>query len=245
MSHLHPERLAALADSEPTAAESAHLSTCVSCTREIAAHRRLLMLAWQERERRAAPLLDWDVIADAAREEGLIHDDIAGAGRARRVVGDARSPWWLQAAAAVALMVSGGVIGVAVGRQSTPAPDGNATAASPQMTTERFASNDSVTSFRSTAEALLVAQRAERDYRMAMMYLAGHDTVTRTPEGPDMYRARLAALEEMATVALEAVREVPADPVMNRYYLSTLGARDATLRDLGDKLPENVKLVGM
>jgi hypothetical protein len=120
------------------------------------------------------------------------------------------------------------------------------TAVSSETMTERFASSDdSVASFRSTAEAILVLQRAERDYRMAMMYLAGHDTVTRAPEGPAMYRARLAALEEMATVALEAVREVPADPVMNRYYLSTLGARDATLRDLGDKLPENVKLVGM
>lgn len=243
MSHLHPERLAALADSEPTAAESAHLATCASCTREIAAHRRLLMLAWQEGERRAAPLLDWDAIADAAREEGLLHDDTAGAGSRR--VGGGRSPWWLQAAAAVALMVSGGVIGVAVGRQATPLLDENTTAVSPQMTTEQLASNDSVASFRSAAEAMLVAQRAERDYRMAMLYLAGHDTVTRTPEGPDMYRARLAALEALASVALEAVREVPADPVMNRYYLSTLGARDATLRDLGDKLPENVKLVGM
>jgi hypothetical protein len=37
---------------------------------------------------------------------------------------------------------------------------------------------------------------------------------------------------------------VPTDPVMNRYYLSTLGARDAAIRDLGETLPENVKLVG-
>jgi hypothetical protein len=98
--------------------------------------------------------------------------------------------------------------------------------------------------FRSQAEAMFVAMRAERDYRMAMMYLAGHDTVTRATEGPDIYRARLAALDEMATVALQAVREVPTDPVMNRYYLSTLGARDAAIRDLGETLPENVKLVG-
>jgi hypothetical protein len=244
MSHLHPERLAALADSEPTSAESAHLSTCASCMREIAAHRRLLMLAWQERERRAAPLVSWETIADAAREEGLIYDGGTGSGGVRRVSGG-RSPWWLQAAAAVALMVGGGVVGLALGRQPMSPLNESTTAMSSETMNERLASNeDSVVSFRSTAEAMLVLQRAERDYRMAMAYLAGQDTVTRTPDGPEIYRARLAALNEMATVALEAMREAPADPVMNRYYLSTLGVRDATLRDLGEKLPENVKLVG-
>ncbi|MDQ4080850.1 MAG: hypothetical protein M3125_08845 [Gemmatimonadota bacterium] len=242
MSHLHPERLAALADSEPTAAESAHLSACASCTREIAAHRRLLMLAWQERERRAAPLLDWETISEAAHDQGLIDDGASSTG-ARRVSGG-RSPWWLQAAAAVVLMVSGGLVGLGLGRNSVTPLEENETAMSSGTITQRLASNDSVAPFRSQAEAMFVLLRAERDYRLAMTYLAGQDTVTSTPEAPDIYRARLAALDEMATVALEAVREVPTDPVMNRYYLSTLGARDATLRDLGETLPENVKLVG-
>ena len=239
MSHLHPERLAALADSEPTAAESAHLTACASCAREIAAHRRLLMLAWQERERRAAPLLDWETIAAAAREEGLVPASRSALRAARNA-----SNWWLQAAAAVVLMVSGGLVGLGLGRNSVNPLEGDATAMSSGTISQRLASNDSVAPFGSTSEAILVLQRAERDYRLAMMYLAGHDTVTRAPEGPDIYRARLAALDEMATVALEAVREVPTDPVMNRYYLSTLGARDAALRDLGETLPENVKLVG-
>jgi hypothetical protein len=239
MSHLHPERLAALADSEPTAAESAHLAACVSCTREIAAHRRLLMLAWQERERRAAPLLDWETIVAAAREEGMVP-----APRSALHAPRSAFPWWLQAAAAVVLMVSGGLVGLGLGRNAMPPLEENPTAMSSELITERLASNDSVVPFRSQAEAMFVAMRAERDYRMAMMYLAGHDTVTRATEGPDIYRARLAALDEMATVALQAVREVPTDPVMNRYYLSTLGARDAAIRDLGETLPENVKLVG-
>ena len=79
---------------------------------------------------------------------------------------------------------------------------------------------------------------------MAMMYLSGQDTVTRTADDPEIYRARLAALDEINGVALDAVHEAPQDPVMNRLYLSTLGARDATLRQLGEKLPENVHLVG-
>lgn len=246
MSHLHPERLAALADSEPTAAESAHLTACASCAREIAAHRRLLMLAWQERERRATPLLEWETIAAAAREEGIVPAPHSALRAPRSAQGEARnaSPWWLQAAAAVVLVLGGGLVGLGLGRNSVSPLEENATAMSPGTITERLASNDSVAPFRSQAEAMFVLLRAERDYRLAMMYLAGQDTVTPTPEAPDIYRARLAALDEMATVALEAVREVPTDPVMNRYYLSTLGARDAALRDLGETLPENVKLVG-
>jgi hypothetical protein len=232
MSHLHPERLAALADGEPTAAEATHLSSCSACAREIAAHRRLLMLAWQEREALTAPLASWESLAAVMREEGQI-----------RAARGARGPSWqgrtriVQAAAAVVLLLGG----AAIGRMTIPEV----------VSTERTASDarlvsnaDSVTTFRSTAEAISILQRAERDYRMAMMYLSGQDTVTRVADDPALYRARLAALDEMAGVALDAVHQAPQDPLMNRYYLATLGARDATLRQLGEKLPENVQLVG-
>jgi hypothetical protein len=232
MSHLHPERLAALADSEPTAAEATHLASCSACAREIAAHRRLLMLAWQEREILSAPLASWENLAAAMRQEGVIHD---AAGR-----GTGRSPWWFQAAAAVVLLVGG----MAIGRLALPEFAGSDTATT-TTSDARLASNaDTMTTFRSTAEAISVLQRAERDYRLAMMYLSGQDTVTRMADDPAIYRARLAALDEMAGVALDAVHQAPQDPLMNRYYLSTLGARDATLRQLGEKLPENVQLVG-
>ena len=232
MSHLHPERLAALADGEPTAAEATHLSSCSACAHEIAAHRRLLMLAWQEREALTAPLASWESLAAAMREEGQM-----------RAARGARGSSWqggtriIQAAAAVVLLLGG----AAIGRMTIPEV----------VSTERTASDarlvsnaDSVTTFRSTAEAISILQRAERDYRMAMMYLSGQDTVTRVADDPALYRARLAALDEMAGVALDAVHQAPQDPLMNRYYLATLGARDATLRQLGEKLPENVQLVG-
>jgi hypothetical protein len=232
MSHLHPERLAALADGEPTAAEATHLSSCSACAHEIAAHRRLLMLAWQEREALTAPLASWESLAAAMREEGQI-----------RAARGARGPSWqgrtriVQAAAAVVLLFGG----AAIGRMTIPEVVSSERTASDA----RLVSNaDSVTTFRSTAEAISVLQRAERDYRMAMMYLSGQDTVTRVADDPALYRARLAALDEMAGVALDAVHQAPQDPLMNRYYLATLGARDATLRQLGEKLPENVQLVG-
>src|SRR5687768_18037300 len=48
MLHLSPERLAALADDEPLAAEASHLASCARCSAERAAHRRLLTLAHRE-----------------------------------------------------------------------------------------------------------------------------------------------------------------------------------------------------
>lgn len=234
MSHLHPDRLAALADDEPTTTEASHLASCATCAREIAAHRRLLLLAWQERDRRAEPLTRWESLAAAARDEGLVRDRTPGG----RVAG-----WgWLQAAAAVVLVAGG----MAIGRQSVPrdaAHVADAETPSPSVMRE-VASADSGASFRSTAEALAVAVRAEREYRLAMTYLSGQDSIARVGDDPSIYRARLAVLEEMAVVALDAVREAPADPVMNRYYLNAISARDATLRQLGEKLPDNVQLVG-
>jgi len=241
MSHLHPERLAALADGEPTASEAAHLSSCSSCAREIVAHRRLLMMAWQERETLSAPLVSWETLAESLRSEGILRDMVAGGSRGGRT-GGIRSPWWLQAAAAVVLLVGG----MGIGRLSVATFGGSETAATgEQSANTRYASNtDTTIAFASLAEAISVLQRAERDYRMAMMYLAGQDTITRAADDPAIYRARLAALDEMAGVALDAVQQAPEDPLMNRYYLTTLGARDATLRQLGEKLPENVQLVG-
>lgn len=242
MSHLHPERLAALADGEPTAAEATHLSSCASCAHEIAAHRRLLMLAWQERDALSAPLASWDGLAASLRSEGLLRDAAAtagGSGGGSRG-GGVRSPWWVQAAAAVVILAGGMHIG-----RMTVASSGETTAAAPPTANSRLASNtDTSVAFSSPAEAISVLARAERDYRLAMMYLAGQDTVARTADDPEIYRARLAALDEMAGVALDAVQQAPQDPLMNRYYLTTLGARDATLRQLGEKLPENVQLHG-
>jgi hypothetical protein len=40
----------------------------------------------------------------------------------------------------------------------------------------------------------------------------------------------------------EALREVPYDPVINGYYLTTLGQREATLRQLDTALPEGYRV---
>jgi hypothetical protein len=89
---------------------------------------------------------------------------------------------------------------------------------------------------------LATLNRAERDYRHASAYLVAQNPETTVTEQRDAYRARLAALDEVAQATAAGLQEVPNDPVLNQYYLSTVGARNATLRQLKGALPVGYRL---
>ena len=74
MSHLSPERLAALVDETPTAAELAHLAGCAECARERAAYRNLVELAVNNSATIATPLTSWDALRPALARDGVIDD---------------------------------------------------------------------------------------------------------------------------------------------------------------------------
>jgi hypothetical protein len=101
---------------------------------------------------------------------------------------------------------------------------------------------DSMPIFHSAAEALETLNRAERDYRHASAYLVAQNPETTVTEQRDAYRARLQALDEVARATQTGLQEVPNDPVLNQYYLSTVGARNATLRQLKGALPVGYRL---
>src|SRR4051794_10153335 len=98
MSHLSPERLAALIDEQPTAAELAHLASCRPCSRERGAYEALAAMS-QARESIGKPLTRWDRLAPALAKDGIMETDRSLGRRMRGARG------WLQAAAAVLLMV--------------------------------------------------------------------------------------------------------------------------------------------
>lgn len=108
--------------------------------------------------------------------------------------------------------------------------------------------SDTMTAFRSTTEALVALSRAEHDYQVAAAYLLAHDSsagASRSVRGGDssgIYRARLAALDNVMAASREALYEAPHDPVINRYYLATVGAREATLQQLNTSLPAGARL---
>ena len=52
----------------------------------------------------------------------------------------------------------------------------------------------------------------------------------------------MATLDEVGATVRQALTESPGDPVINGYYLTTLGQREATLRQLNASLPLGVRV---
>jgi hypothetical protein len=264
MLHLSADRLAALADSEPTPLEAEHLAVCAACARDRAATRSLLMMARAEREQLGMPLTRWDSLAPELHRAGLVAAgalmsaplSITETQPAARAVSVRRSVRWLQAAA-VLLLVGGGA---ALGRFSAGAsPFSFVWSVEPTVSVTTIegrplppprsfpplgaaASSDEILpEFSSIDEALFALRRYEVAYQHAARFLADHDSTTRVDDS-DAYRTRLAALDRAQQAMSEALREAPHDPVINGYYLTTLGQREATLRDLDRALPDGYRI---
>ena len=240
MLHLSAERLAALADSEPTAAEAAHLGLCSQCASERLAHRELLACARGAYDRPGPPLTTWEAVAGRLRDEGMLRETDPSVvplyGAPGRRTGRLAARRWVLRAAAVVVVVAGSVMAGRVSAGAAPLPT---LAFGADGAPAARADGDSLR-LGSTEQALAVLNRAERDYRAAAAFLAVHDSSGQALDRPEVYRARLAALDEVAAVTRAALHDAPHDPVINQYYLASLGAREATLRQLGTVLPQGV-----
>jgi hypothetical protein len=208
MSHLSPERLAALLDEQPTAAELAHLAACRPCSRERGAYEALAAMS-RTGPSLGQPLTTWNTLAPALAKDGIIE---AGSRLAWR-------SWisrGLQAAAAVLLLAGG----TALGRITAPTATSIADLPAGDV---RFASIE---------EAQAAAARSQNVYQASMAYLAGQDTVGLAIATPALIRARLAALEQVSQIAGAAIENAPYDPVVNTIYLNAQGQRAASMRML-------------
>jgi hypothetical protein len=189
-------------------------------------------LVARERERGAPPLTDWDALSARLRAEGLLREPIISRFTSRR---------WMQIAAGITLVVGG----AAAGRMSAGAPllpaQPVASMSQPTSQPETIASPAttslaSAPEFKSPEEAWDVLNRAGEDYQRASLYLSASNASVPMPDNPSQYRTRLAALDNVMTEIRGALKEAPEDPVINQYYLQTVGAREATLRQLGTTL---------
>ena len=173
----------------------------------------------EERARRQPPLNEWRTIAARAREEGLIRDSSSS--------GWVSSQPWMQAAAAVLLLIGGIGIGRTTIGLPTVAPTQTPPAATPApVASATFGSAD--TTFASLEEATATLDRAVTDYKRATAFLAANNSSPRSADSLAMYTARLAALEKVFDATESALETAPHDPVINQYYLATVGARAAT-----------------
>jgi len=231
MSHLSPERLAALVDETPTAAELAHLAGCAECARERAAYRNLVELAVNRSASIASPLTSWDALRPALAQDGIIDG-----GKRSPVAKERFGRPWRQAAAAV-LLISGGLV---AGRLSAGASLLPRTAA---LSTQTGSSNiDSLPHFRSVDDARAAQTQAQALFQNATAFIAQQDTTITPAESPAAMRTRLAALDRTRQVLGEALNQAPSDPVINGYYLTTVGQREATLRQMNVGAPASMKL---
>ncbi len=245
--HLPPERLAALADESPSPAEARHLAACALCAEEVEAYQALLTLTRGERDHLDEPLLDWAALSNALAREHLLDGPPAPASRSVRA---ARGRWprlgpWGQAAAATALLAAGLTVGRLTAAHQPQSPSeltGNpaqgvaALAPGGASITPRLRLISDSAAFNSRGEALDALAQAETRYRHAVAYLMQSDSGALS-EGADGFRTRLAALDQIERATQAALATAPNDPVLNQWYISTIGARQATIRQLGQVQP--------
>ena len=238
MPHLPTDRLAALGDDLPTMEEAAHLAVCDACAHERSAYQALVAMARAEREPFGLPLTRWDAIAAELAKEP------AGA----VLAGESARPsnrWMLRIAAGL-LLVAGGAMAGRVSAGAGPLPENGSTVAAvptPPAATQSVARLDPDSVFFQTAdEARAAQQRSELVYQQATAFLARVDTTGAGGVSPIAYRSRLAALDRVLSTTRDALREAPHDPVINGYYLTTLGQREATLRQLNTALPASLRV---
>jgi hypothetical protein len=179
----------------------------------------------EEKARPQAPLNDWRTIAARARDEGLIRESPSP--------GWASSQSWVQAAAAVLLLIGGIAIGrTTIGlptatRNTASLPSGNAVPTSAPGVDAAPPSSASA-SFASLEEASATLDRAVEDYKRATEFLAANNSSGRPSDSAAMYSKRLVALDQVFNATESALQTAPHDPVINQYYLATMGARAAT-----------------
>jgi hypothetical protein len=235
MQHLVIERLAELADGEPTAAEELHLAECTMCSAERIAYARVVSMAADERRRIAPPISNWGALSAELRQQGMITTREQLTARKVFIANITRIAW--QVAAGLGIMVTG----LVTGRMTAGMPLHTALALRSPDTSMVSQVALTADEFSSTASAMQVLQRAQQDYERAALYLASHDTST-SEAASDAYRTTLAALDDMAETSLKALNEAPADPILNQVYFTTLGARNMTLGKLATALPVGSRL---
>ena len=254
MHHLSTDRLAAMADETPTPDEATHLAGCWDCRAEVAAHRRLARLAAMA-PTPTEPLTAWSQLAPQLRAEGIIVDasrhaiapgaaptpeapTLAGAPMLPFMKADAKKPklqlYALRAAAGFALIFGGAMAGRMTAGVPFVSTKQEFTAALPVKQDAQYSD---------PSEALQALTVAQQQYQAAAAFLAAQDTTPRfVGMNQERYRARLDALDEIAATTRAALYRAPQDPMLNQYYLTTLGAREATLREIGATMPDTRRM---
>lgn len=233
--HIPLERLAAFDETPFTADEAAHLALCAECRCERDAVAQVVALAGafgaREVSAEAPRLVEFEQIMAGLGRAPVVDErrDVPSPRAALPVQPQVRKSFapLLRQAAAALLLVGGGAVW---GRMSGDTSGVVGVGALASRTDRPFADQ----SYASVDAATAALNQAQRDYERASLWLASNDSTVRDPE---VFRARLAALDQMMEASRVALRDAPQDPVLNHYYLAASSAREATLQALLGALP--------
>ena len=203
MSHLDPERLAALADDTPTPVESAHLTTCDACSAELIAQRRLVRMAAAAGPLTDGPLSNFDALVPRLEAEGLIAP--GGPARGDRSAGrfgrPRRSRSWRAACSRAACRWR------CRGERRRTAPSAS------RRRLVDVAGAEPVASFRTPDDAVKALSLSQQTYQSAAAYLAAQDTTSHfIGLNENTYRTRLTALDDILAATRAALYQAPQDP---------------------------------
>ena len=232
MSHLAPDRLAALSDDTPSPIEAAHITTCDACSGELTAYRKLARMSAAAQVVPGAPVSSFAALVPRLRAEGLIATPNRGA--IVRV-------WSVRIAAGLVLLAGGGVAGRLTATRELPMLPTASAGAAGDLSNASFA--QAGTSFKTSDDALKALAASQQSYQLAAAFLAAQDTTAHfIGLNQNTYRTRLKALDDIAAATRAALYQAPQDPVLNQYYLGTLSAREATIGQLRQVTPASSKM---
>jgi hypothetical protein len=215
MQHLTREALARLVDETPNHEERRHLDGCGACRAELAALQEQTSLL-ASLPPLTAPARGWPLLEAQLQQEGLVRST-----RFRRPLTGSGPRGLLRAATYIGLFLLGGASGTLLMRGSGPSAGGMASAG-PQWQPVALEAE-------TAEEAAAVLREAEALYLDA---LGRYGQLTGAPRMGSDPAARLAALEGIVLTTRAALEAAPADPVINGYYLTAIGQRDAVLRQI-------------
>lgn len=225
--HLTREQISALLD-EPQGVRDAgleHLSRCPDCAREYEQMSRMRM-ALSGLPDLEPPAGEWNAV-----QERLGLKPVATAGAApiwRRAMG-----WPLQAAAVIALFA----VGLLVGQRFNP----GAESTSPAVTMSEEGGIPGVGASVADGESLLAIEPAEAYLRTVadLQHLrSGLDMSTPRPTSPEAFAERITHLDAMIDASRDALREAPADPVLNNFLFQLVDER----QELAGQLDQTLRM---
>lgn len=219
MQHLTIEDLARMVDESPSSEESAHLANCPECALELELLRQQTV-ALASLPRLEAPSTLWHRIEGRLRAEGR-----AAPARSRPAT---RAPL-VRAAVNVGIFLLGAAAGASYATRDGAVSVRPPVPVDPEPPAAGSAAPAAIGPFTvSIEQAEQRLAEAEAEYTAA---LARYGALAGAPTEIDAV-ARLVALDGIVQTTGAALEAAPADPVINGYFLSAVGQREAVLQQI-------------